>query len=132
MKRILMRSGLIAAGLITLATVVQAADAPKVLNVVAVKVKAGQQDAYLQKVKQLNGISGRLETGATMRVWRAQIAGDETGTIYVGMEYANTEAWATGTAKTAADAEWQKLVRELDTSGMRELLGTSLLVEVTP
>lgn len=39
---------------------------------------------------------------------------------------------AAGTAKTAADTEWQTLIRELDTSGMREILGSSLLVEVTP
>jgi hypothetical protein len=115
-----------------LAQMAHAADAPKVLNVLAVKVKGGQEDAYLQKVKALNGVMARLQTGGTMRVWRATQAGDATGTLYVGIEYPNLESFAKGTAKSSADEEWTKLVREMDASGMRELLGNSLMVEVTP
>jgi hypothetical protein len=115
-----------------LAQMAHAADGPKVLNVLAVKVKGGQEDAYLQKVKSLNGIMNRLQTGGTMRVWRATQAGDTTGTLYIGLEYPNLESFAKGMAKSSADDEWRKLVREMDASGMREVLGNSLMVEVTP
>lgn len=132
MKRIFTH-GLMALGVIVLlAQAGHAADPPKVLNVLAVKVKGGQEDAYLQKVKALNAIIARLQTGGTMRVWRATQAGDATGTLYVGIEYPSLESFAKGMTKTGADDEWRKLVREVDASGMRELLGNSLMVEVTP
>jgi hypothetical protein len=109
-----------------------AADAPKVANVIAVKVKAGQEAAYLEKVKKLNGAMKRLETGGTMRVWRATQAGDSAGMLYIVTEYANLEGFAKGMTKTTGDEEWGKLLREVDASGMREIVGNSLMVEVTP
>jgi heme-degrading monooxygenase HmoA len=109
-----------------------AADAPKVLQVIAVKVKAGQQDAYMERVKKLNAMYKRLDIDGTMRVWRAQIAGPDSGLIYIGTEFDSLEAFAKGTSKLAKDSEWNATVKEPDVSGMRELLGTSLLVEITP
>ncbi len=108
-----------------------AADAPKVLNVIAVKVK-GDQSVYLEKVKKLNAVMKRLESGGTIRVWRATMAGENAGTIYVGIEYPNLETLAKANAKSQADEEWNRLVKEMDTSGIREVIANSLLVEVTP
>lgn len=132
MKRIVAYTSMAVGVVLLLAQMAHAADAPKVLNVLAVKVKGGQEDAYLQKVKALNGIMTRLQTGGTMRVWRATQAGDAAGTLYVGIEYPNLEAFAKGMSKSSTDDEWRKLVREIDASGMRELVGNSLMVEVTP
>jgi hypothetical protein len=109
-----------------------AADAPKVLNVIAIKVKAGEQDAYLKKVKALNAVMKRLETGGTMRVWEATVAGDNTGTIYVGIEYPNLAAFGAGTSKSRQDEEWTRTIKELDKSGVREVVSNSLLTEITP
>ena len=131
MKTLLKRGGVLVVSLMVLALPAAAADAPKVLSVLAVKVK-GDQNAYLQRVKQLIAIQKRLETGVTMRVWRATAAGQETGTIYVGLEYANLEAYAKAISKAQADEEWNKVIKELDTSGLREVLSNSLLVEITP
>ena len=108
-----------------------AADSPKVLSIVAVKVK-GDQDAYLAKVKKLNALMKKGEGGGTMRVWRAALAGPNSDTIYVGIEYESLEAYAKSTTKLEADADWKKQIKELDTSGIREVEGRSLLVEVTP
>jgi hypothetical protein len=132
MNRVVVQCALAISGAVLLTQALYAADAPKVLNVLAVKVKAGQEDAYLQKVKALQGVMSRLQTGGTMRVWRATQAGEASGTIYVGIEYPNLESFAKGTSKASADDEWRKLVRDVDASGMRELLGNSLMVEVTP
>jgi hypothetical protein len=35
-------------------------------------------------------------------------------------------------AKTQADEEWNKVMKELDTSGLRKVLSRSQLVEITP
>ena len=52
---------------------------------------------------------------------------------YVGIEYANLEAFAkAATPKLQADEEWNKVMKELDASGLREVIGNSLLLEVTP
>jgi hypothetical protein len=108
-----------------------AADGPKVLHVLAVKVK-GDPAAYVQRVQQLEAIRQRLATGGTLRVWRATVAGSDVGTLYVGIEYANLEAYAQANTKLQADQEWTKTMRDLDASGLREVLSNSLLVEVTP
>ena len=108
-----------------------AADGPKVLHVLAVQVK-GAPAAYLQRVQQLEAIRQRLATGGTLRVWRATVAGRNVGTLYVGIEYATLEAYAQANTKLQADEEWTKAMRELDASGLRQVLSNSLLVEVTP
>jgi 6-phosphogluconate dehydrogenase (decarboxylating) len=108
-----------------------AAEPRPVLSVLTVKVK-GDQEAYLQKVKALNAISKRTEAGGTIRVWHATVAGTDTGLLYVGIEYPSMEAFAKGFTKVRADAEYQKLVKELDQSGTREIVSSSLLQEITP
>ena len=125
------RVGVLWMSLMILALPALAADAPKVLNVLTVKVK-GDQTAYLQRVQQIMAIQKRLETGATTRVWRATVAGQETGTIYVGIEYANLEAYAKAATKLQADDEFNKVQKELQTGGLRELISNSQLVEITP
>ncbi len=108
-----------------------AAEPRSVLSVLTVKLK-GDQEAYLQKVKQLNAISKRIEAGGTIRVWRATLAGADSGLIFVGIEYPSMEAFAKGFTKVRSDAEYQKLVKELDASGTREVVSSSLLEEMTP
>ena len=109
---------------------ISAAAADTVLQVVAVKVNPGQQDAYLAKIGQLKGILKRLSVKATMRAWQATAAGDETGTVVVGLEFADLAAYADGSTKIQNDAEWQTLVAGLDS--MRTMLSMSLYREVTP
>ena len=106
------------------------AEGPKVLNVLAIEV-SGDQAAYLAKVKQLNTITQRLGAGS-IRVWQATSAGTDTGTLYVAIEHADLAAYAQAVTKLAADAEFQAVRKELNASGMREIVGDSLLVEVTP
>jgi hypothetical protein len=107
-----------------------AADSNTVLQVTAVQVKPGQMDAYLAKVKQLQGIMKRLGGSTTTRVWEATIAGDDSGTVVVGVEYPSLAAYAENTAKVSADAEWQKMMAGLD--GMRTVVSRSLYRERTP
>ncbi len=106
------------------------ADANTVLQVTAVQVKPGQMDAYLAKVKQLQGITKRLGTPGTTRVWEATLAGDGTGTVVVGVEYPSLAAYAESTTKVQADAEWKTLMAGLD--DLRTVVSRSLYRERTP
>ena len=105
------------------------ADSPPVLQVVTVKVQ-GDGSAYLAKLK--DGIPMLKKAGASdVRVFRATVAGDNSGLIFVSIEYPNLEAFAKGATKIADDADWQKLVKKLEGTG-RLLVGNSLLEDVTP
>jgi NIPSNAP len=107
-----------------------AADSNTVLQVTAVQVKPGQMDAYLAKVKQLQAIIKRLGTPGTTRVWEATLAGDDSGTVVVGVEYPSLAAYAESTSKVSADPEWQKMMAGLD--DMRTVVSRSLYRERTP
>ena len=106
------------------------ASAESVLQVVAVEVAPGKLDAYLAKVKQLQAVMTRLGSAGTLQVWQATLAGDNTGTVVVGIEHESLAAFADSTAKVSADPEWQSLVSGLD--GIRTLLSSSLYRELTP
>jgi hypothetical protein len=115
---------------VSLFAVPAAVRAQAVVNVLTVKVK-GDQDAYLAKTKPFSAIIKR--NGATsVRVFRAMLAGDRTGLISFVSEYPSLEAYGKSAAKNAADPELQKLRKELDASGIREIVSSSLSVEVTP
>lgn len=111
--------------------VAAAAESRHVLSVLAVRVK-GDQDAYLEQVKKFQAIAKRLDAGGTTRVWRATLAGPNTGMIFVATEFPNLEAYAKGNAKIQGDAEWKKLVKDLNASGIREVVSSSLFEEATP
>ena len=106
-----------------------AADSNTVLQVTTVQVKAGQMDAYLAKVKQLQAIIKRLGTSGTTRVWEATLAGDGTGTVVVGVEYPSLAAYAESTTKVSADSEWKAMIASLD--DMRTVVSRSLYRERT-
>ena len=121
------RSLLVAVWLVSVPVAVHAQAAVTVLTV---KVK-GDQDAYLAKTKPLSAIMKR--NGATsVRVLRATMAGDRTGLISFVSEYPSLEAYGKSATQMAADPEWQKLRKEIEASGMREIVSSSLLVDVTP
>ena len=106
------------------------ARAQTVVTVLTVKVK-GDQDAYLAKTKPFSAIMKR--TGATsVRVLRAMVAGDRTGLISFVSEYPSLEAYGKSATELAADPELQKLRKDMDASGLREIVFSSLLVDVTP
>ena len=122
---------LVAAFALTLLPVAAlAADPPKVLQVISVKV-TGDRQVYLGKLKVLQGITKRLGLPPA-RVWRATLAGENTDLIYVATEYQSLAAMADAQGKLTADAEASKLLRDIDTSGIRAVVDRSLMVDDTP
>jgi len=107
-----------------------AADAPKVLSVITVKVN-GSRQAYLDKIKTFQATTKRLGLPAA-RVWRGTFAGNATDQIFIVTEYESLAALAAAQAKLGADAEATKFVRDMDASGMRTVLDRGLFVDDTP
>lgn len=85
-----------------------------VLQVVSVDVKPGMLGKYLKQVGKLAGILEDVGSKATVRVWQAVQAGENTGTVLVALQYPNAEAWATESPKIQANDDWQELVGKLD------------------
>jgi hypothetical protein len=85
-----------------------------VLQAVAVDVAPGKLDTYLERVKQLQGVITRLGSKAQMRAWRSTLSGEQTGTVFVTLEFPNLAAFADTTSKTGADPEWQKIIGGLE------------------
>ena len=106
------------------------ADTRSVLQVIGVKVQ-GDFNTYIEKVKKLRDVSRRLGM-PTFRIWRATLAGSDAGTIFVAVEHPSMAALAESTARLSADPEWQKVIKDLDKSGIRTVISNSLLEEVTP
>jgi 2-oxo-4-hydroxy-4-carboxy--5-ureidoimidazoline (OHCU) decarboxylase len=101
-----------------------------VLLVTGVQVKPGKLDTYLQRLQTGRAILERLGLKARMRVWHAELAGPETGSVAVGVEYPDLATYVADQAKLNADAEWKKLLSGLD--DLRTLSGRSLFREITP
>ena len=123
---------LVAAALVLLGVASPAeAQAPKVLQVVLVSVEPGSQDDYLAELKKAGAIFERLGLPA-FRVWQTTLAGPNTGGTVIGVEYENLAAFAAGTGKLQADAEWQKWLDNILKKGISQVTSNSLLVETTP
>ena len=108
----------------------QAAGEGSVLQAVAVQVKPGKLDKYVAKVKSLEEIQARLGSSSSTRVWQAPLAGDGTGTVFVGIQHASLAAYAENSAKVRDDAEAGKLFDSLD--DIRTLVSSSLYRYVGP
>jgi hypothetical protein len=106
------------------------AEPPAIVTVISVKVK-GDGSAYLKKLQEGKPIIMRL--GAkSFRVFRAAIAGEETGRIISVSEYENAEAFGKARAKRSGDEAFQKWFSELTGRGLSEDAQASLLEEVQP
>jgi hypothetical protein len=100
-----------------------------VLSSIAVRVKPGQMDKYLSRIKKLEGVMERLEVGSSPEAWQVTAGGPATGTTFVALEYPSLVAYAEGTAKTEGDAEFEKLISGLD--ALRTIQSASLYRQVS-
>lgn len=115
---------------IVLPTASLAQEAPKVINVLNIDTN-GKDDAFLALVKRVEGIRERLGVAGTSRVWQSTLAGDQTGSTFVAVEYPHLVSMAESISKMGADAGWQKLVDDFEKAGMN-VISNSTSVEITP
>lgn len=70
-----------------------------VVSSAAVRVNSGQMDAYLARVKALQGVMNRLEAGGNIEAWQVTAGGPTAGTTFVVIEYPSLVAYAESTTK---------------------------------
>ena len=108
----------------------QAQDAPKVSNVLAFAAGA-DVPTLLGFVERGSKIAERLGNKGVVRVFVSTLAGPNTGSVAIVIEHESLASMAAEQAKTNADPEWQKLVADIQASGIT-LVSNSVAVEITP
>ena len=101
-----------------------------VLAITAVDVKPGKLEDYRKRVSKAQGMVERLGISMRLRMWRATIAGQDTGAVVIGFEYSDLNTFVSDRTKMQADADWRRFISGLD--AVRTLGGTSLYREMTP
>jgi hypothetical protein len=101
-----------------------------VIQVVTVEIAPGKLEAYRAELKKLKAVVARIDAKATVRAWEATAAGEDSGNVLVGVEYANDAAWAAGSAKMQSDPEWLQIVGGL--TGLRTVVSTSIWRDISP
>ena len=84
-----------------------------VIQVFTVAVKPGKLEDYQEAVEELRSVMERLGSPGVVRMWRATVAGPDSGNVIVGVEYPNQDSWAADTTKLQADEEYQDIIDDL-------------------
>jgi hypothetical protein len=105
--------------------------APMAGKVLQWVVLGGDAATVVDTVTKARAINERLGTGGSSRLFQAGLAGEQTGTRGVAVEYASLEAWAKGATLQAADAEWQKLIADAQAKGLTPT-SNQLFNDITP
>ena len=107
-----------------------AADPPPVSQVVVIETN-GQTDLLLSYAKKNEAIFKRLGIEARRRYLQATLAGEDSGSIAVVIEYANLGAMAAAGAKLQNDKEWQAYIDKITESGIR-VQSNAVWADITP
>jgi len=116
-----------AAALFLMAGAVQAAE-PVALRILV--VQAPDLKAYVHELGVAQGIIKKTGVSAMVRVWRAQFAGPDAGTVVVSLEFANLAALAKYYEAARSNAELGAELAKIAT--MRKVVSDSLYEEMSP
>ena len=100
--------------------------ADTVLRVVV--VQTDDVAGYLEQLERGKAILKKADSASTFRIWRADFAGSDTGSIVVSIEYENIQAFAADLAKLADNAEFQTWRKGLDK--IRKVVSDSIYSEL--
>lgn len=101
---------------------------PSLLRVVV--VHSDNVDAYVKELARGQEILKKMQSAATIRVWRARFAGPNAGAVVVSVEYPSLAALASDDAKIAATTEYRDWLKGLDK--LRKIESDSLYEELKP
>jgi hypothetical protein len=108
----------------------RAADPPSILQAVVINTN-GNTDALLAEAEKTREIFKRLGIDAKRRYLQASLAGDQTGSIAVTIEYPNLKSLAEAQEKLQDDKEWQDYIQGFTEKGMT-VESNSIWVDRTP
>ena len=115
---------------ITLPAASLADEPPAVTQVVAIGTN-GKTDVLLAEANNNKKIFERLGIKAERSYLQASLAGPNTGTVAVVIEYSSLTSLAAAQEKLANDAEWQKYLDKVTAEGMT-VESNSVWVDITP
>jgi hypothetical protein len=107
-----------------------AADPPPVSNVVVINTN-GQTDMLLSHAKKNEAIFKRLGIEARRRYLQATLAGENSGSVAVVIEYPNLGAMAAAQAKLQNDKEWQAYIDKIQGAGIT-VQSNAIWADITP
>ncbi len=107
------------------------AQGPAVTQVFIVNVEPQNMAAYMAFVKRAQAIVKDLGLPG-FRILQATLAGENTGSLAILIENESLAAMAKNQAKTQGSAKWQKMIGEVQDSGISQTVSNSLWVDVTP
>ncbi len=113
-----------AAALVSFAVTAEAT----VLRVVV--VQTGDVAAYVKEIERGKELMKKAGMTGQIRVWRARFAGDETGAIAVGIEYADLATFAADDKKMQTDPDVAAWLKGLDK--LRKVVSDSIYDELKP
>ena len=89
----------------------QAAHAQKTTVLRVVRIQTDDVATYLKGLEQGKSIMKKLGLTQNLRVWRAQFAGPDAGSVVVAIEYPDMASFAAAEAKTSADPDYQEWLK---------------------
>ncbi len=107
------------------------AQGPAVTQVFIVNVEPQDMAAYMAFVKRAQAIVKDLGLPG-FRILRATLAGENTGSLAILIENDSLAAMAKNQAKTQGSAKWQKMISDVQASGISHTVSNSLWVDITP
>ena len=120
----------LAVALVGVPDVSLAADPPPISQVVIIDTN-GQADLLLSYAKTNEAIFKRLGIKARRRYLRATLAGEQSGSVAVVIEYANLGAMAAAQAKLQDDKEWQAYIDKITESDL-SVQSNAIWADITP
>jgi hypothetical protein len=90
----------------------------------------GDLPKFLGFMKRIEGVNQRLKLGAELRVFRATFAGAQSGEVYVYWELPSFIRFAEVETQLHDDAEYRKILAEMDAAG-QGFKSELLTIEVT-
>ena len=107
-----------------------AADAPPISQAVVIDTN-GKTDLLLSHAKKNEAIFKRLGIDARRRYLQATLAGENTGSIAVVIDYPNLAAMAAAQAKLQDDKEWQAYIDSIIEAGLT-VESNAIWADITP
>ncbi len=107
-----------------------AADPPPISQAVVIDTN-GKTDLLLSHAKKNEAIFKRLGIEARRRYLQATLAGEDSGSVAVVIEYANLGAMAAAGAKLQDDKEWQAYIDKITAAGL-SVQSNAIWADITP
>ncbi len=107
------------------------AQGPAVSQVIVVNVEPNDMAEYMAFVKRAQAIVKDLGLPG-FRILQATLAGESTGALAIIIENESLAAMAKNQAKTQGSAKWQKMISDVQKSGISRTVSNSLWIDVTP